>query len=276
MEHPPWVPAELDLDQPSASRVYDYLLGGAHNFQSDRELANQLLQMAPEAAEAAQANRAFLRRAVAFLVRAGIRQFLDLGSGIPTRGNVHEIAHRDAPNSRVVYVDIDPVAVTHSRQLLIDEPLCTAVAGDLRQPERVLADRGVRELLDFTRPVAVLLVSVLHFVSDRDDPVDVVGRLRDALVPGSYLALSHASFPPESNAQAMRARLEYERTSTPLHLRTVEEIAAMMTGFELVEPGLVTVARWRPESESVALRTDRLPAYAAVGVKVGRPSGEAI
>jgi hypothetical protein len=267
VEHPSWVPAGLDLDRPSASRVYDYLLGGAHNFQADRDLAAQILELAPEAAEAAQANRGFLRRAVSFLVAAGIRQFLDLGSGIPTRGNVHEIARQSAPDSHVVYVDVDPVAVAHGRQLLAGLPHCAAVAGDLREPERVLADPTVRELVDLGRPVAVLLVAVLHFVRDTDDPAGIVGRLREAMAPGSYLVLSHASFPPDVNPAAMRASQEYERTATPLVLRTRAEIGALLDGFELVEPGLVTVARWRPESESVAARTDRLPAYAAVGRK---------
>jgi hypothetical protein len=245
--------------------VYDYLLGGAHNFQADRELAGQILELAPEAAEAAQANRAFLRRAVTFLVESGVRQFLDLGSGIPTRGNVHEIALRDAPDSHVVYVDIDPVAVAHGRQLLRELPYCETVAGDLRDPARVLAEPVVRELVDLGRPVAVLLVAVLHFVTDEHDPAGIIARLREAMAPGSYLVLSHASFPPEVNPAAMRARQVYERTPTPLVLRTPAEIAELVDGFELVEPGLVTVARWRPESDGVADRTDRLPAYAAVG-----------
>ncbi len=261
--------AKFDLYKPSASRVYDYLLGGSHNFEVDRDVARQVLRLAPEAAQAAIANRHFMARAVRYLVGQGVRQFLDIGSGIPTVGNVHEVAHRYAPESRVVYVDIDPVAVMHSKHILDGDPRCAVIQGDLRRPQEILDDPLVRELLDFDRPVAVLLVAVLHFIPDEENPAGVVARLRDELGPGGHLVLSHASWPPQARVEARQARDTYDRTATPLILRTPAEIGGFFAGFDLVEPGLVTVASWRPDGEAdmYRSRTDRLPAYAGVGVK---------
>ena len=270
MQRPEWAVPEVDLDRPSASRMYDYLLGGSHNVPVDRELADQMLRLAPEAAEAAHANRAFLHRAVRMLVDAGIRQFLDIGSGIPTRGNVHEIAQRLAPESRVVYVDVDPIAVAQGNQILAGNPSCLAVHGDLRHPKPILHDPQVRALLDLDQPVGVLLVAVLHFVPDDDDPADAVAQLRDAVAPGSHLVISHAGQLAASTDELDRARKTYDRTPTSLILRRPEEISAFFADWPVVEPGLVTVARWRPEADRVpdsSVRTDRLPAYAAVGVK---------
>src|SRR5262245_18583728 len=159
-----WIPEGVDVDRPTAARIYDYLLGGFHNFAADREMARATIAAIPDAAVQAQANRAFLHRAVRLLVNEGIRQFRNLGSGIPTLGNVHEIAHGVAPESRVVYVDIDPVAVEHSRHILADNDRATAIHADLRQPERVLAAAETREVLDFGQPIAVLAVAVLHAV----------------------------------------------------------------------------------------------------------------
>jgi SAM-dependent methyltransferase len=269
-DRPPWAPPQFDLSKPSASRVYDYLLGGSHNFEVDREMADRMLRLAPEAAVAAQANRDFLGRAVRYLVSQGIRQFLDIGSGIPTVGNVHEIAHRYAPEARVAYVDIDPVAIIHSRHILAGNPRCRAVEADLRQPEQLLAEPMVRELLDFDQPVAVLLVAVLHFMQDSDQPGALVARLREALVPGGHLVISHASFPPANSTEITQARRGYERTTTPLVLRAPDEITGFFDGLTLVEPGLVTVARWRPDTSQgapTAAASDRLPALAAVGVR---------
>ena len=185
--------ASIDVERPSQARIYDYLLGGSLNFAADREAARQLIAMVPDVPLVAQANRAFLRRGVDFLARAGVRQFLDIGSGIPTRGNVHEIARQVAPDARVVYVDIDPVAVTHSRQILAGDDRTTAIQEDARHPEHILDHPDVHRLLDLTRPVAVLLVSVLHFIADSDDPAGILARLRKAVAPGSYLVLSHVT-----------------------------------------------------------------------------------
>jgi SAM-dependent methyltransferase len=267
--------AEFDLYKPSASRVYDYLLGGSHNFEVDRDVARQMLRLAPEAAQAAAANRHFMARAVRYLIDRGVRQFLDIGSGIPTVGNVHEIAHRHAPESRVAYVDIDPVAVMHSQHILDGDPRCVVVRGDLREPLAILDNPDVRGLLDFTRPVAVLLVAVLHFIADEDDPAGIVARLRDAVVPGSYLVVSHASWPADTTVAVRQARQTYDRTQTPLIPRTAEEVTALLRGFDLVEPGLVTVAGWRPDGEAQMYRnrTDRLPALAGVGRRGAGPAG---
>jgi SAM-dependent methyltransferase len=261
--------AQFDLYKPSASRVYDYLLGGSHNFEVDRDVARQMLRLAPEAAQAAAANRHFMVRAVRHLVDLGVRQFLDIGSGIPTVGNVHEIAHRYAPDSHVVYVDIDPVAVMHSRHILDGDRRCAVIEGDLREPPTILHDPLVRELLDFSQPVAVLLVAVLHFIPDEADPAGIVAQLRDAVVPGSHLVVSHASWPPDTTVAVRQARQTYDRTQTPLVLRTADEVTALVRGFELIEPGLVTVANWRPDGEAQMYRnrTDRLPALAGVGVR---------
>src|SRR5438132_13046061 len=173
-DRPAWAPQDIDINLPSAARMYDYYLGGGHNFAADREVAERALAIMPEGRQLAQINRAFLRRAVRFCVAAGLRQFLDLGSGIPTLGNVHEVAQAASPLSKVVYVDIDPVAVAHSRALLESNDLATAVLEDLRKPESVLTNPAVRGLLDLKRPVALLMLSVLHFVQDEDDPAMIL------------------------------------------------------------------------------------------------------
>src|SRR5687768_6938834 len=181
---------EVDLTRPSAARVYDYYLGGAHNFAVDRQMAEQAIGLWPDLPLIMQANRAFLRRAVRFCVDAGIRQFLDLGSGIPTAGNVHEVAQSAAPDARVAYVDSDPVAVAYSRTILAENPLTVAVQADLRQPEQVLDHPEVRSLLNFDEPIAVMMVAVLHFVSDSDDPAAIIAGYREVMAPGSFLTIS--------------------------------------------------------------------------------------
>lgn len=247
----PWGEShKLGLDRPNAARMYDYYLGGAQNFALDREYADRALARFPHAARTARANRAFLARAVRYCLRSGIRQFLDLGSGIPTVGNVHEIAHPLAPESQVAYVDNEPVAVAHGRQLLAGVAGATVTHADLRHPERVLNADGVAGLLDLDRPVAVLLVAVLHFVADEDDPTGIVARYRDAVPGGSALVISHVSDdqPTEQLAVAQRRVAEvYRHTSTPAHLRDRRSIAGLFAGAKLVEPGLVDTLHWRPE-----------------------------
>jgi SAM-dependent methyltransferase len=200
----------------------------------------------PDVTVQAQANRAFLHRAVRFLVDSGVRQFLDLGSGIPTLGNVHEIAQAAAPQARVVYVDVDPIAVTHSRQILTGNQRAAVVHEDLRRPGRVLADAGLRRVLDLAEPVAVLAVAVLHAISDTDNPAGVLAEYRDAVVPGSYLVIAHGvdSRPVDGKKLVELSR----RTTTPLTRRTGAQIEAMFEGFDLVEPGLVWAPLWHPES----------------------------
>jgi hypothetical protein len=246
MQRPDWAPSEIDTDVPSAARIYDYLLGGCHNFAADRLLADQLISMVPDVPMMARANRAFLRRAVTFCLASGIRQFLDVGSGIPTLGNVHEVAQQADPDARVVYVDIDPVAVEHSRALLAGNDLATVVHEDLRDPERVLANPELRAVLDLDRPVALLLVAVLHFVPDTDDPHSLVSRFGAALPPGSHLVISHGT--SESRPDDAEKGLPlYEKTRTPGTPRTHAEVRRLFDGFDLVDPGVVWAPEWRPD-----------------------------
>ncbi|WP_246843056.1 SAM-dependent methyltransferase [Allokutzneria sp. NRRL B-24872] len=246
-----WVPEDIDLTRPSAARMYDHFLGGSHNFSVDREAAAAAEQAFPGVRLAIRANRSFLRRAVKYLVDKGIRQFLDLGSGIPTVGNVHEIAQGECEDARVVYVDVDPIAVGHGRRILAGNPDAAAVRADLLDPDQVLAQPEVRELLDLDRPVAVLMVAVLHFVPDEQDPWGVVAGYLDRLAPGSHLVLSHGTnddFSDEENSGFETVRKVYQRTASPIVVRTEAEVAAFFTGLEMVPPGLVRLSDWRPDS----------------------------
>jgi SAM-dependent methyltransferase len=224
--------------------MYDYYLGGSHNFAVDREAARQVIAAVPDAPLMAQANRAFLRRVVRYLTETGIRQFLDIGSGIPTAGNVHEIA----VDAKVVYVDLDPVAVAHGREILGGSDRATAIQADVRQPDRILSHPDVRRLLDFDQPVAVMIVAVLHYIADADDPAGLIGRLRDALAPGSYLALSQTCGDGRGPDERLASEEVYRRADHPLHPRTRAEIGRLFAGFELVEPGVVWVPQWRPDA----------------------------
>jgi hypothetical protein len=266
VERPSWLSDEFDLNRPNAARVYDYLLGGSHNLAADRKLAAQIVAAVPDAALVAQANRAFLRRAVLYCVEAGIRQFLDLGAGIPTVGNVHEVAQRAVPQSRVVYVDVEPVAVAHSRAILAGNDRVAVLQADVREPDRILGDPGLQGLLDLGRPVAVLMVAVLPFVSDADDPSRIVARFRDAVVPGSYLILSHgtADTRPEEVAKLSE---RYRSTSTPVTMRSRRQVEQFFTGFDLVDPGLVFVQQWRPDWLG---EVDDRPEWSSVYGGVGR------
>jgi hypothetical protein len=267
VERPAWAPAELDLDRPNAARMYDYYLGGSHNFSVDRQVAVQAVEAWPDMPRVMQANRAFLRRAVRFLVSQGIRQFLDIGSGIPTVGNVHEVAHAADPDVRVVYVDTDPIAVAHSRAILAGDERTAVVEADGRKPETLLADPGVRGLLDLDQPVGLLMVALLHFVPDDDDPAGVVARYRSALAPGSYLALTHASADGRPD-YALQVRELYRRTPTPLRLRNRAEFEALLAGWDPVEPGVVFVPAWRPEyPEDVDEDPGWTNTYGAVGLR---------
>jgi O-methyltransferase involved in polyketide biosynthesis len=233
----------------TAARIYDYHLGGTHNFPADREAAKAVAAMFPQVPLLAKANRAFLQRAVRFAIGQGIRQFLDIGSGIPTQGNVHEVVDAAIDDGRVVYVDIDPVAVAESLDLLDGHPRATAVQGDLRHPRPILDNPQVRALIDFNQPVALLLVAVLHFVPD-EEAYDAVSTLVGALTSGSYVIISHAVEPEEQVDTAVvdNTKAVYkQRTATPLTLRTRAGVSRFFEGLELVEPGLVWVPEWRPE-----------------------------
>jgi len=269
VERPAWAPRDIDLERPSVARVYDYWLGGAHNFAADREVAKKALDVMPELRDIVLNHRAFLRRAVRNLLDLGIRQFLDLGSGIPTAGNVHEIAQSVDPSCKIVYVDIDPVAVAHSRSLLADNDRAAVVQTDVRDPKVVLNDPQTRDMFDFDEPVAVLMIALLHFVPEEDDPKAILAEYRDALAPGSYLALSHAAYEEgEETESGRQVRSLYNSSVAPMTYRNREEVAALFDGFELIEPGVVRLPLWRPESpDDLDDQSRRLPALAAVGRK---------
>lgn len=266
MERPNWAPEQVDLDRPSAARIYDYFLGGSHNFEPDRAAARAAISIIPELPAVMRANRAFLRRAVRFAVAEGVRQFLDVGSGIPTVGNVHEIAHALDPAARIVYVDTDPVAVAHSRALLSGDERTAMVEADVRDPVRLLTDPRLTSVLDLNQPVALLMVALLHFVPDADEPASLVTRYHDNLARGSLLALSHgtADGRPE---EAARLRRLYRDTSHPLTPRTRAEIAALFGEFDLVEPGVVFLPEWRSDDSAVPPDPERFCAYGGVGRK---------
>ncbi|MBB5959318.1 SAM-dependent methyltransferase [Saccharothrix tamanrassetensis] len=251
---------------PSSARVYDYLLGGGHNFAVDRDTGEQLARVLP-VRDMVRFNRSYLRRAVLAMVEAGITQFLDLGSGIPTVGNVHEVAQFANPACRVVYVDIEPIAVTHSALLLADNPDATAILADLRKPDAVVDAPESRSLLDFSRPVGLLAVGVLHFLPDFDDPWGVLARYRDLLASGSHLAISH--FTSDRMPREMAAGADiFERAAEPITPRTRAQVLSMMDGFEIVAPGLVFTPEWRPEApEDVPSDPGCANLYAVVGRK---------
>ncbi|MFD5448006.1 SAM-dependent methyltransferase [Streptomyces sp. NPDC003470] len=250
MERPAWAPRSIDISVPSVSRIYDFYLGGSHNFEVDREAARRAMEFMPGLPRIMQANRAFMRRAVRFAAAEGIDQFLDIGSGIPTFGNVHEVARAARPGARVVYVDHDPVAVAHSQAVLEGAEDADVVAADLLKPQDILTSPQVERLIDLNRPVALLLVAILHFVEDADDPCAAVAELRDALAPGSMLVLTHATYegiplPAERAAGAVDV---YKDIRNPLIMRSRDEIARFFEGYDMVEPGLVPLPHWRPET----------------------------
>jgi SAM-dependent methyltransferase len=268
MTRPSWAPEGIDLDRPSASRVYDYFVGGMHNFEIDRHLARQIEAFTPSVAETMRANRDMLRRCVRFLVDAGIDQFLDIGSGIPTVGNVHEVAQGRDQSARVAYVDIDPVAVAHSRAILDGDPRTAVIQADISSPETILADPQVTQLIDFEKPVAVLLLGVLHFVADEADPAGCVAGLRDAVAPGSFLAITHATSDGQPT-EVLEAQKLSGRTSTEIVLRSKDEITAYFDGWSLVEPGLVHLPLWRPDNpDDIAADPEQSGAFGGVARKV--------
>ena len=265
VNQPQWIPDGIDLTRPSASRVYDYYLGGYHNFEVDREMARTAIADWPDLPKIMRENRAFLRRAVTYLSGIGVRQFLDIGSGIPTVGNVHEIVGRLDPGAAVAYVDIDPVAVAHSQAILDANPCAVALRGDFRRPQEILEHEMVTGLLDLDRPVALLLVSLLHFVGDDDNPGEVIETFRKALAPGSHLVIAHATqevHPPELTASH---RALYRKTATPMTMRGRAEVEALFAGFDLVPPGVVLIDRWRPENDDVFAEPEWCPVWGGIG-----------
>ena len=272
-----WVPADVPLDKPNVARMYDHYLGGYHNFAIDRQAAEAVIAVYPDFPLAMRANRAFLRRAVQFLVAQGIDQFLDIGSGIPTVGNVHEVAQQINPAARVLYVDADPVAVAHSEAILQGNPRAAVLHADARQVGPILASPQARRLLDLERPLAVLLLTVLHFVTDDGDAEGLVRGLRQALAPGSYLVISHGT--PEHDAPAdvkERVIRLYGTTSNPARPRSFAQVGRFFQGWELLEPGLVFTPLWRPDGgpEPLADQPARSATIAGVGRKPATPASD--
>jgi hypothetical protein len=227
--------------------MYDYFLGGYHNFEVDRRAADVASAIYPDLPYILRANRAFLRRSVTYLIHQGVDQFLDLGSGIPTVGNVHEVLQDMGSDARVVYVDVDPIAVTQSQDLLRSVPNAGIAHADIRRPEGVLAHPEVRRLLDFDRPLAVLFVAILHFMMEDEEARALVDAVRDVIPSGSYIAVTHASVEGVGRERGARVQEIYARTPTPIKLRTRAEIVSLFDGLELVEPGVVYLPQWWPE-----------------------------
>jgi hypothetical protein len=267
MEHG-FSPSDIDTSRPHPARMYDYYLGGKDNYVVDRDAARRVLRGAPELRVTARENRAFLRRAVRFLVRdAGIRQILDIGTGIPTSGNVHEVAREIAPDVRVAYVDNDPIVHVHADALLSGAGATSIVLADLREPGGILDHPQVRGLIDFSQPVALLLVAIVHFITDAEDPAGIVTRFRDALAPGSYLALSHATGDVRPGAAA-RAAAVYDQATSSITLRSQNDIERYFAGFDILPPGVVQLPLWRPEGRRPSDLT-KIWGYCGVGCKPG-------
>jgi hypothetical protein len=242
-----WVPPGIDISVPSVARLYDFMLGGGHNFAADREVGVQIERSMPGLRQAARVNRAFLGRVVRFMVALGIRQLLDIGSGIPTAGNVHEVAQHEDPECRVVYVDRDPIAVAHSELMLAGNDRAAVVNADMRDPEFILASPPVRRLLDLSEPVGLLMLLMLHWIPDDSDPFGLLARYREPLAGGSFLAITHVTGDRQGD-RLTEATGVIERSRSPdqVTLRSHGEIVPMFGDFRIVEPGLVGCALWRP------------------------------
>jgi len=245
-------PEGVDMRTPNVARVYDAFLGGKDNFAIDREVVEFALKVTPDAPAGARANRGFLRRAVRYLVgEAGIEQLLDIGSGLPAQGNVHEVAQEINPAARTVYVDHDPVVYTHGQAFLADARTTEVVTADLRRPRDILGDPTVRRYIDLGRPVGLLLLAILHHLNDDEDPAGIVAALRDAMPSGSYLAISSFRMPdpghPEHRERTIEMQKLFNEKLGTGRWRSDEEILAWFGDWELIEPGLVPVPEWRPD-----------------------------
>lgn len=248
MDHP-----SLDTSVPNVARIYDYMLGGRENFQADRSVADSVLRVHPELKQTVRDNRAFLHRVVLYLAEQGVSQFLDVGSGLPTQENVHEIAHKVNPDAKVAYVDHDPIVVSHGNALLAKSKGVIVVPADLRQPRALLDLPSVREHLDFTQPVAVILLQVLHYIADAEDPAGIVAAFKDTICPGSYLVIGHATEDHVTQQFAARVLATYRRAND-LWPRSEQQIRSFFDGFELVEPGLTPEHGWRPRPSGAPKR----------------------
>jgi hypothetical protein len=258
---------QIDTSRPHPARMYDYYLGGWDNYEVDREAAQRVVDLVPDIIPAARANRDFLGRAVRFLAESGIRQFIDIGTGIPTSPNTHEVAHAVSPEIRVAYVDNDPIVATHAGAKLIGSGNTGFFLGDVRDPRSILDHPTIDKLIDFGQPVGLMLVAVLHFVKDSEDPAGIVAALRDALPAGSHLVLSHATadFHADSLGQVFKI---YDKATATLNTRTHSEVLALFDGFEILDPGLVQVLAWRPDGDPSPEEMRRVGFYGAVARKL--------
>lgn len=253
-------------DKPSVARIYDYLLGGYHNFEIDRQTAEKFAAIFPDLALTAQVNRAFLRRAASFVSRQGLDQFIDLGSGIPTVGNVHEIVRLQNPAARVVYVDIEPVAIAHSEALLGNEPGVAAILADVRRPQDVLDHPRTRALIDFSRPVGLFAVAMLHYITDDAEAERVIERFKDALPAGSFMTIGVWTYDDAPRDVMEQYARMTEMLTTPGRPRPRETILRYFNGLELVEPGLVHSPQWRPDGPADLLVDEPQRSVTWVGV----------
>ena len=257
---------QIDTSKPHPARIYDYLLGGWDNYEVDREAAERIVALAPDARVSVRANRDFLKRAVRHVTESGIRQIIDIGTGIPTSPNTHEIAQAIAPDTRVVYVDNDPIIATHAGAKLTNADHTGFVLADVRDPRAVIDHPEISRLIDFGRPVAVMLIAVLHFVEDSDDPIGIIRTLTERLAPGSRFVLTHGTL--DFHHGTHDAREVYEEATARLAIRSYDEILPFFDGFELLDPGLVQVPLWYPDGplpDADELR--RVAVYGGVGVK---------
>jgi SAM-dependent methyltransferase len=262
---PNWIPPGVDAQRANVARVYDYWLGGSHNFLADQDLGRAIAAVEPNVRAIARANRAFVGRAVRYLAAAGVRQFVDIGSGIPTQGNVHEVAQQADPGARVAYVDTDPVVIAHSKAILAGNENATIIDADLRDPEKILGHPAAERLIDFGQPVGLLIVAILHFIGDAEDPWRLVATLRDALAPGSYLVLSHATNESKPTVAQAAEKVYNSSVATHVQLRSQAEIRRFFDGFDLIDPGLVYIPLWRPDS-SADVPSDPTQFWGLVGV----------
>jgi SAM-dependent methyltransferase len=263
------LPAGIDPTRPTSARVYDALLGGKNHFEVDRRLATMIMESAPEARSGALANRDFLRRAVTMVARAGVRQFLDIGAGLPTAQNTHHVAQAVAPEARVVYVDYDPMILAHARALLADNASTDVIQADLREPELILADDRLHKLIDLRQPVALALLAIVHFILDDEQARRIVRTLTDALAPGSYLLLSHLTADDATQELGELATAVWRNSNTTEvpKPRTAAQLREYFDGLELLDPGIVPLADWHPDEHTT--RQTPFWIYAAVGRKPG-------
>ncbi|MFB4296527.1 SAM-dependent methyltransferase [Actinomadura sp. NTSP31] len=258
-----WSPAGVDLTTPNTARIYDYLLGGKDNYAADREVAEQLLAVIPEARTAARENHGFVGRAVRHLAGRGVRQFIDVGSKLPAAGNVHEVAAEVAPDATVVFADGDPVVLVHARALLAGTKRTAVVQCDLTRPETLADDPLVREHIDFSQPVAIVLDRVLHFIRDTAAATETVRRLHAALPPGGHLVFTHITHEPQP--ESSRDVTEVFKPTWHFWGRTRAEVEALVAPFELLDPGLTYTPLWRPEPGAEIGHPERTFTLAGVG-----------